>query len=159
MKSRLKVFEDHIVFVMFSLFKSIILKRRIVLIGSVCWGCSGWLLQDLASSCFSHNGHSFTGSDILKLCILYEWLKYNFQDFQAKSDEQCIQCPSDTDTHDDRYCHNPRPSPSPKQKSKGLGVTLFCCATNHPPPPTQTFLSNQTSNWAQIFTVDSPDQD
>ena len=26
-------------------------------------------------------------------------------------------------------------------------------------PPTKTFLSNQTSNWAQIFTVNSPDQD
>ena len=41
-------------------------------------------------------------------------------------------------------------------KSKGLGVTLFCCATHHISacatpylrlrPPTQTFLSNQTSN-------------
>ena len=35
-------------------------------------------------------------------------------------------------------------------------MTLFCCVT-HPPTTTQTFLSNQTSNWAQIFTVDSPD--
>ena len=41
-------------------------------------------------------------------------------------------------------------------KSKGLGVTLFCCCTTHP-PPTQTFLSNQNSNLAQIFTVGSPD--
>ena len=55
------------------------------------------------------------------------------------------------------------------QKSKGLGVTLFCCVTHHISAcatpylrlcqPTKTFLSNQTSNWAQIFTVDSPDQD
>ena len=44
------------------------------------------------------------------------------------------------------YCHKPSPSP----KSKGLGVTLFCCATHHQPITTQPFLSNQTSNWAQI---------
>ena len=45
-------------------------------------------------------------------------------------------------------------------KSKGLGVTLFCHATHHISAcahTTKTFLSNQTSNWAQIFTVDSPD--
>ena len=48
-------------------------------------------------------------------------------------------------------CHNPSPSP----KLKGLGVTLFCCATHHHHhPPTKTCFSNQTSNWAQIITLD-----
>ena len=36
------------------------------------------------------------------------------------------------------------------QKSKGLGVTLFCCATHHP-PTTQTFISNQTLKKNQKF--------
>ena len=38
-------------------------------------------------------------------------------------------------------------------KSKGLGVTLFCCATTH---HLTRFLM---FDLAQIFTVDSPDQD
>ena len=57
-----------------------------------------------------------------------------------------------------RYCHNPSPSPKSKVKSQKDLEWLYSAL---PPTTTttKTFLSNQTSNWAQIFTVDSPDQD
>ena len=71
-----------------------------------------------------------------------------------------------------KFCHNPSPSRSPKSKKSKVernwsDSILLChhhisaCATPYLRlrPPTQTFLSNQTSNWAQIFTVNLHSQD
>ena len=55
-----------------------------------------------------------------------------------------------------RWCHDP--SPSPKFNSKGLrlGITLLCCVSHHPHKKNS---QQPDISWAQIFTVDSPDQD
>ena len=65
---------------------------------------------------------------------------------------------SDSVSREIKYFHNPSPSPSPSPKSKvertWSDSILLChhppylrlCHTISPPVPTQTFLSNQTSN-------------
>ena len=53
------------------------------------------------------------------------------------------------------YCHNP----SPKSKVQRTWSDSILLWHHQPPPPTKTFLRNQTYNWAQIFTVDLNNQD
>ena len=89
---------------------------------------------------------------------LVDWIKFQFSRCTDWDENQLIFAVSSVKIIlFFRICHNPSPSPKSESKVKSLRTWSDSILLCHPPPPTttQTFLSYQTSNWAQIFTVGS----